>query len=327
MRIETHTNKEVFQELVQELSHSLYHHHATNILLSAETIHDSFEIGFTVRENNKLSASVCIINNTDLFYQNKRACCFSHYECSDNLTTSQYLLQHAINYCKQKGYSYLLGPMNGSTWNSYRFALEPMTDNIFTEPYHQPYYVNQLEHIGFQTAATYVTQLDSVLKPFEMHVQLDPSITFRTLCMQQYEAELKTIFQFCSTIFQNNFLYTTIEEQNFLNKYLALKDVLQPELILLAEHQGELVGLLLAIHDYHCKFEKRLILKTIGRKRGKQYAGVAHELGLRMLQTAQTQKYQHILHAFMHQRNTSKNLSRKFSGEPFRSYKLFYLAL
>ncbi len=327
MRIETTNIREHFQQTLQDFSLLLYPAHPLPNLQCNEPLDTNFDTGFILYEKDKITATACVIKNPDLFYNNEKAVCISHYECIDNAEASKKLLQTMADYCKQQGYKYLIGPLNGSTWNSYRFAVDAITDSYTSEPFHKNYYANHFQNFGFKTAAEYITQIDTSLKIPDVPSILNENIVFRILDKNNYEAEMKKIFAFCKEIFRHNFLYTEITEAAFLSKYNALKNIINPEFVLIAEDKGEIAGIMLALQDYYCQHSKRLIFKTLGRKSGAKYAGVAHELSKRITETALKNNYQSILHAFMHQSNASKNVSRKFSGKPFRTYKLFYKEL
>ncbi|RZL38438.1 MAG: hypothetical protein EOP00_28540 [Pedobacter sp.] len=323
MSIEIIDTRDGFQQIIKDFSATLYPQHPFPNLQCNETIDENFDKGFVLYINNKPAAMACVINNANFRFENEKTACIAFYECIENSEASHTLLHTICNYCKKQGYKHLVGPINGSTWNSYRFATETITDSFLSELFHKDYYVNQFEQFGFKTTAEYVTQIDTKLTIPKVSNDVNEDISFRTLDVENYEAEIKKIFAFCTEVFQNNFLYTAIDEATFLKKYKALKDLINPEFVLIAEHNGETVGLILALHDFYCKHEKRLIIKTLARKSSLYYVGVAQELSAKVVKTALLNNYQCILHAFMHQNNASKNVSRKFSGEPFRTYKLF----
>lgn len=327
MNIETIKTRVQFEQILKDFAPVLYGQHNLPNLLCHEAIDKNFDQGFVLYANNETKATACVIKNPDLFFKNEKAVCIAFYECVEDIRIAEKLLHSAVDYCKEQGYKYLICPMNGSTWNAYRFAVEPITDSYISEPFHKSYYANQFENFGFEILAEYITQIDTTLHLPDAPKILNKEITFRTLDKNNYETEMKTIFAFCKDIFYNNFLYTEISENAFLEKYMALKNIINPNFVIIAEDKGEVVGLILALHDHYCQHSKRIIVKTLARKRGERYAGVAHELSRRITMLALQLNYQSILHAFMHQANASTNISRLFSGEPFRKYKLYYTAV
>lgn len=327
MIIQTTSIKVNFEEKVKELTSSLYSDYHLPNLQSHETVDNNFDKGFFLYYKGTLAAAACIIKNPELRVQGGNGLCISHYECIDNIDVSRSLLHSIIDYARKQNVSYLVGPMNGSTWNNYRFSVDVISDSYITESYHKEYYARHFELNGFTTLAGYVSQKDSLLFIPKIPDVLDRNILFRTLDSQNYDTELSTIYEFCKNIFRNNYLYTETSLDAFLSKYKSMKNIINPQYVLIAEDKGEIVGLLLAIHDYYSMDEKRLVVKTLGRKHGIQYAGVAHELSKRIIEVAQENNYQSMIHAFMHMNNVSKNVSRKFSGKIFRKYTLFYKSL
>lgn len=319
--------KQNYEQLLNAFSAELYPGHSLSNLQCHEPVDDGFYCGFALFRQTAIVGMACVVRNSNLSFEKGRAVCISHYECIDDADASKMILKAVAEYCRKKGYEFLIGPLNGSTWNGHRFSTGPVNDHYFSEPFHKSYYADQFLVSGFGTLAKYLTQIDKQLVIPQRPDILNEDIVFRSIDMKNYAAEVRKIFSFCGTIFRNNFLYTPITEAAFLKKYMALQPLIDPEFVLIAEENGAMVGLLLAFHDRYCQDERRLVLKTLGRKSGFNYAGVAHELLRRMVQIAVANDYQSILHAFMHQSNASKNVSNKFSGRPFRQYELFYKAL
>lgn len=323
MRVEVIDIKENFQQMLKNFSVKLYPQHPFPNLQCNETIDKNFDKGFVLHKDNEPAAMACVICNSYLIFEGKKTACVAFYECIDTPEVSFTLLQFISDYCKSQGFKNLIGPLNGSTWNSYRFATATITDSFLSEPFHKGYYTNQFEQFGFKTIAEYVTRIDTKLVIPKASTVLNENISFRNLDIENFEMEMKKVFAFCKHTFRNNFLYTLIDEEAFLKKYIAIKSVINPEFVLIAEHEGEIVGLILVLEDLYCHRERRLIIKTLARKSGADYVGLAQELTSKLLNKASKYDYKSVLHAFMHQNNASTKVSKKFSGQPFRTYKLY----
>lgn len=324
IELKTIGNKEFFQELNINFSEKLYLNHSLPNLQCNEIIDDNFEKGFVLYNENQIVAMACVINNPLLYYNSKKAICISHYECIEEVNLSKYLLENIVAYCKKLKFEYIIGPMNGSTWNNYRFATEKINETYTSEIYHKSYYAEFFENFGFNTASKYITNIDKCLKIPELESESFYNITFRNIKMENFEEEIKSIFVFSKNVFKNNFLFTDIEEKEFISKYLTLKKIILPELVIIAEENGELVGILFAINDFYSKTEKRLIVKTLARKNEPKYNGLGSLLSQKIMNIAENYDYKSVIHAFMEQDNQSKKVSNKFSGESYRSYKLYF---
>jgi hypothetical protein len=327
MKVIKMKNKEQFQQLLIEFSISLYPQHSLPNLQCNELIDEHFDSGFIVNKENKTVAMACVILNKNLIFKNQNAICLSHYECENDETTSALLLNSIVDYCKKIDYKYIIGPMNGSTWKNYRFATAPIKDSFFTETFHKEYYIEQFEKFGFEIAGNYHTQKGKVEHPEKTPTFSNKHIKFRKIDLDNYESELKQIYHFSSEVFKHNFLFTETNEDSFINKYRLIKPYLNPDFILIAEENNEMIGLILTLHDYFNTEEKRLIIKTICRKNGRKYLDVADELIYRIVETGKEQGYETMLHAFMFHNNASNRLSNHYKGNLFRLYKLFYKAL
>ena len=85
-----------------------------------------------------------------------------------------------------------------------------------------------------------------------------------------------------------------------------------------------MIGYFFGFHDFYSKTQKRLILKTMARKNEDKYKGLGSILSKKIMEVAKKNNYQCILHAFLEEKNQSRKISEKFSGEKFRIYKLYY---
>ena len=65
---------------------------------------------------DKISGRLALYENKDLVYNSTPSITIGNYECIDDNEASAILLESAFDLARQKGYKYVIGPMNGSTW-------------------------------------------------------------------------------------------------------------------------------------------------------------------------------------------------------------------
>ncbi|HET6989892.1 MAG TPA: hypothetical protein VFJ43_01155, partial [Bacteroidia bacterium] len=99
--------------------------------INGEYLHSCYMI--TV--DGKPQARVALYNNPYLKYQGKKSFCIGNFESVDNAEISDRLLNHVSAEAKKLGAEFLIGPMNGSTWDNYRFSVHNNHSNFFLEPY------------------------------------------------------------------------------------------------------------------------------------------------------------------------------------------------
>ena len=289
------------------------------------------------------------------------------YESVDETPYWTLILNKAIQICKENGASKVIGPMSGSTWNDYRFMEGESFDQhmFFGEAYHAAYYPHHFQSVGFKKIAGFHSFLDSnpdfrgiAVQESKMHFE-SKHIRFRSISTDSYDADLKKIHQFCNEAFSSNFLFSSITQEQFMKKFIPLKNMLDPRFVFLAEqahgqnhgqdheqnyeqkhvqdydqyqnhHHNqcpELIGFALCFHDYYSKDKKRLVIKTLARKNEKQHQGIGKMLGFMAVQKARAVGYEQIVHALMHEDNSSVNLSRNSMGKEFKNYSLFGINL
>jgi hypothetical protein len=135
------------------------------------------------------------------------------------------------------------------------------------------------------------------------------------------------IHSFCLKSFRNNYLYSDINEVNFIKKYLPLKKWIDPRFVWLALKEGAVYALLFCIPDPFDTNQKRLVVKTIANQSGKTSAGFMYILSNKVIENAIKSGYTKLIHAYMHQSNTSTKTSENFNGHVIRNYELLILSL
>lgn len=284
---------------------------------------------YVLVDNNKTVARAALYNNADLFFEGKKTTCIGNYECADDLSYSTALLTAIINDAKNLGSEYIIGPMNGSTWDDYRFALNHHRPPFFMEPFHPLYYNTQFAGFGFQSVAHYVSGISDCANYKPASAQAfeklyEKGLQVRAFDLNDFDKELEKLYSFCMLAFKNNFLYTPISFQYFKEKYAAAKKIITPDFFRIAENNdGNVVGFIFCTDDLYNKKEKSLIIKTVARYPGEKWKGMTNLTADMVYTLARDKGYKKILHAFMHENNASISISKNFNASVFRQYALY----
>lgn len=147
----------------------------------------------------------------------------------------------------------------------------------------------------------------------------------RDLRLDEYDAELRRIYSVARVSFANAYLYTPIDEGEFVAQYAAVAKAVVPQLVTIAEHEGRAVGFCFCIPDLNERLEGRpqrtAILKTFAVLPG--YSGLGGALADRTHAAAQRLGFTRVVHALMHVANDrSRALSKRIAHE-IRRYALF----
>lgn len=284
---------------------------------------------YVVKHNGKIKAKAALYNNPYLRYNDKKAACIGNYECVDDVIIANELLSVIQADAKLLGAEYLIGPMNGSTWDDYRFCIDHNYPIFFTEPQHHLYYNDHFIKFGFHEIGRYISGISDCTNYQTKYADVIDSLykkglRIRIINLEDFESELQKLYDFCSISFQNNFLYTPVGFTLFKEKYIQAKKIIDPEFFRIAEDSnGNIVGFMFCLKDLYNTSENNLIIKTIARLPGEKWKGLTTVTGDIIYSLARDKGYQHVLHAFMHQSNASVGVSKKFSGTVIRNYSLY----
>jgi hypothetical protein len=321
-------------ELFEALQKKIYPLGSQRFVLGHDPVTQFLEGCYVLMKGNVPIGRFAFYENSQLFYKNETACTVGSFECLNDIECSDFLLNFAIKLGQEKGYKHLIGPMEGSTWNNYRFSHNNQTPNFFMEPFHHDYYPNMFENAGFKSIAQYISNIDTDLTFDESQIKAFESTykkkgaNFRKLDMDNLETELYKIAQFSNKAFKENFLFTPIQGKDFVEKYSALKTFFDPELIWIVEDENlEIHALSFNIKDHLNKEDDTLIVKTLARRKDSKFNGIGGYLGQKTYQLAKEKGYKQLIHALMSQDNSSVVLSEKYNTIPFKSYALYSFTL
>lgn len=291
---------------------------------------DYLDSCFIIVEDDKVLARAALYCNPKLSYKGKNTWCIGNYEAEDNPGACFQLFQHVLAHAKENGAEYILGPMNGSTWDNYRLKVPGSHPDFFMEPCHHPYYHEHFTNANFEVAGRYFSSVDKNLRFDQPEVLakeksfLEQGVTFRNINLTEFEKELSDIYDFNLRAFQNNFLFTPISKEAFIKKYTLVKKFIDPNYVILAEDKGQnLIGYFFCIDDHFNKENRSLIVKTLARHPHDQWKGMGHVIGNMIYRRAILEGYTSIIHALVFEDATSIRLSKNFSGEIFKNYILY----
>jgi predicted N-acetyltransferase YhbS len=254
-----------------------------------------------------------------------------HYEALD--TNAREILTHACFELAKQGCNIAVAPIDGNTWQRYRLLTERSAyPTFFLEPDNPDNWRQHFIEQHFTPLANYSSSLNTDLTQVDTRLQLvkqrceQVNIHIRALDLKNQQQELHHIYNVATQSFRNNFLYTPIDEAQFIAQYQSLLPYIQPELVLIAEHNQNPVGFLFAIPDWLQKQREEVIntviIKTVAILPKRIYAGLGNLLVAQCQQIAHKLGYTQAIHALMHDANPSRNLSNHYATT-IRRYTLF----
>ena len=225
----------------------------------------------------------------------------------------------------------VVGPMNGNTWLQHRLILESTgRDPFFMEPMEQKHFHDAFLSAGFSLFSEYSSASIDLTIDQKNYERLENKLTksgirIRKIDMENFTDDLNALFDLSLISFSKNFLYTPISREQFLAKYLAARDHIDPDFVVVAERDGQLVAYVFALPDLAApQFGKQpaLIVKTLAALPDHTLSGIGTLLVAKAQQIAKDKGYTEAIHALQYESNSSKRISKRFTAETFRRYGL-----
>lgn len=225
----------------------------------------------------------------------------------------------------------VVGPMNGNTWLQHRLILESNgRDPFLMEPVEPAHFLNVFRQAGFSVLSEYSSSSVDLTTSQNDHTVLakrllEKGISIRALEMSRFEHDLEAIFDVSLVSFSNNFLYTALSKEVFVGKYKQSKEHIDPDLVLLAERDGELMAYVFCMPDLlavQAGKPPALIVKTLAALPDRSLSGLGSLLVGQVQQTATAKGYTEAIHALQYDDNSSRRISQRFNAQVFRRYGL-----
>ena len=244
------------------------------------------------------------------------------------------LLRRACAELSKRGCTMAVGPMDGSTWGNYRLITERGNEPIFfLEPENPKDWPAQFSAAGFFPLARYYSSLVSDLSERDNPCRgsaerlREMGVEIRPIRASEVESDLRKIYHVVCRSFRKSFLYTPISESDFIAQYRLLLPHVRPELVLLAEREGVLIGFVFAVPDLfqlaRAKVIDTVIVKTLSVLPECAGAGLGGLLVEHVQQLARSLGYRRAIHALMHENNASRRISAAAKSTTIRRYTLF----
>lgn len=199
-----------------------------------------------------------VINRRHIEVHKETAGFFGFFESIDDLEVCSGLLDAVRDDLKKKGMTLMRGPMNFSTNEECGFLIEGFEEPpMLMTPHNPPYYKDLMEAYGMQKAKdlyAFIHDVRETLPEKVLRVAMIAErrgITVRPVDKKKFNEEMRVFQKVYNSAWEKNwgFIPLTDEEIYYLGE--RLKQIAAPELILIAEDNGEPVGFLGLLPDFN----------------------------------------------------------------------------
>jgi hypothetical protein len=181
---------------------------------------------------------------------------FGLFECIQDAGVARALFDAASQWLRTKGFNKVLGPMNFSTNHECGLLVEGFTPPAIMTTYNPPYYGSLIEANGFTKAMDlWSWELSSSAQPPEKVVRIAEKmrqregITVRSVNLKKFDQEVALIKTIYNAAWEKNWGFVPMTEHEFDHLARDMKQIVRPELLLIAEVKGEPVAFSMTIPD------------------------------------------------------------------------------
>lgn len=295
-------------------------------------------------------------HDPDLRIDGVKVAYFGFWESFDELAPNKKLFSDFEAWAKSMGAEKVYGPINFSTFSSYRIRLNTFSGGAFPgEPYNPGYYASLLEQLGYSCFQKYISQMLEMGTTAEKVERKKSSFriapeaeaySFELMDGPMMLQALPEIYEMVDAIFGNNLGYTPIPYELFAMAcgQPYAKRLCKKTSVMVRSPEGELAGVFLTFPDYgplvaqghpeakplseisfDTDFErletKSLLMKTVGVSPKFRKLGLHNKMLLHLVEEG-NKHYSHGVGALISEGNPSARFFSDITTE-LRKYGLY----
>jgi len=219
--------------------------------------HAEAEFFLARRDGDVVGRIAAIINHNHNKEHNEQIGFFGFFESFDDQSVANALLDTAKKWVKDKGATALRGPANPSVNDEYGLLVDGFDRTpLIMMPYNPPYYGDLIEGAGLRKIKdlyAYEVRGEKVfserLVRVSEAVRKREGLTFRSLDLKEFDREIRRIRDIYNRAWQYNWGAVPMTEEEFDALAKDLRPIVVPELVIVAEKNGDPIGFSLSLPD------------------------------------------------------------------------------
>jgi len=200
-----------------------------------------------------------VINRAHNEFHNDRTGFFGFFESIDDADVAGALLETVKGVLRDLGFSDILGPHNPSTNDECALLIDGFdSPPTFMMPYNPPYYPRLLEGAGLKKAKDVVSYIiyDTAKLPEKLFriaemARKRSELTVRPVRLKSLDEELMKVKEIYNSAWERNWGFVPMSNEEIDHMARELRPLVEPELVLIAEHNGEPAGFSLTMPDVY----------------------------------------------------------------------------
>jgi len=221
-------------------------------------MHASAKYFLAFRDGLPAGRIIAFVNRQHNALHGERTGFFGFFDCVDDRAVSDALFDGAATYLKGEGMTAMRGPMNFSTNEECGFLLEGFHEPpMIMMPYNPPYYNVLSEGYGLKKIRdlhAYIYEVRERLPEKVLRVSViveKRGITVRPIRMNDFMAEMMIFKEIYNSAWEKNWGFVPMTDEELEYAGGRLKQIIVPEMTLIAEEDGKPVGFMGLIPDFN----------------------------------------------------------------------------
>jgi GNAT superfamily N-acetyltransferase len=208
----------------------------------------------------RISAQTNAMHNS--FHEDKKGF-FGFFECIDDQSVANMLFDKAHSWLREKGADMMSGPYNFSTNDECGLLVDGFDSIPFVMmPHSHSYYQKLYEGYGLVKAMDmyawylHTTEMPKFLAQIGEKIQKNTQIHVRCLDKKNLKRDVQEVFKIYQLAWEKNWGFVPMTKKEFDHLVETLLPIVDPDLVFIAECDGQPAGFSVALPNYNIVLQK-----------------------------------------------------------------------
>lgn len=219
--------------------------------------HARVELFIAEKQGKPVGRIAAVVNDVHNNTHDDKVGFFGFFDSINDQDVANTLFNAAGFWLREQGITVMRGPVSPSMNDEVGLLVEGFdSPAMFQMPYNPPYYIELIERAGFAKAKdlfAYIVEYpkcltDKIVRVTDL-LKARGKTSVRSLSMKRFADEVERIKSVYNQAWQPNWGFVPMTDEEMNSMAYELKQVIDPDLVLFAEKDGETVGFALAVPD------------------------------------------------------------------------------
>ncbi len=315
--------------------------------------HAEMQCFLAMRDGRAVGRIAAIKDRNHIEFHDEQAGFFGFFECADEAPVAAGLLGAARQWLVERGLQVIRGPVSPST----NYECGVLVEGFDSSPhvmmsYNPPYYDRLIQGAGLRKAKDLYAYYAPTDNPAVARIERVANrsgkandVQIRPIRMKAFAEDVELVWNVYNAAWSRNWGFVPVSRDEFIFMAHDMKAILEPELVLLGEVRGKVVGFALALPDinqalkyahgrllplgllkilYHKRSIRSLRVLVLGVVEEYRTAGVAAGFYAELFRRASRLGYRGGEMSWVLEDNTLMNRSAEaLGGKRYKTYRIY----